>query len=112
MESLLPGPVFGSRIQKGKIMKKKFPQKKYYEIELDHDPRSRECTDELIGECSICIIGTRKPTYEEAEAFCREEMVAAGYEYIVAIREINHEDALGYIRAADEQKLPIFGLQI
>ena len=48
-------------------------ERKYYEIEFDNDVRCREFadSDETIGDYSICIIGERKPTYEEAEAFIK-----------------------------------------
>ena len=43
-------------------------ERKYYEIEFDNDVRCRDFadSDETIGDYSICIIGERKPTYEEA----------------------------------------------
>lgn len=82
--------------------------KKYYEIEFDHDPRGREWSDECVGDYSICIIGERKPTIEEAEEFCKKDMEQMGYEYVVAIREIDSDEAHTFFDMAQEDKFPVF----
>ena len=83
-------------------------ERKYYEIEFDNDVRCREYTDETVGDYSICIIGERKPTYEEAENFCKEDMKTMGYKYVVAIREIDSEEAHTFFDMDNEEKFPVF----
>lgn len=82
--------------------------KKYYEIEFDNDVRCRDDTDETIGEYSICIIGKRKPSYKEAEEFCKEDMKITGYKHVVAIREIDAYEAHTFFDMENEDKFPVF----
>ena len=82
---------------------------KYYEIEFDNAPRGREWSDESIGDYSICIIGKRKPTIKEAEEFCKKDMDQMGYKYVVAIREIDSDEAHTFFDMSQEEKLPVFG---
>lgn len=81
----------------------------YYEIEFDHEPRAREWSDESIGDYSICIIGKRKPTIKEAEEFCKKDMEQMGYEYVVAVREIDSNEAHMFFDMTQEEKFPVFG---
>lgn len=82
--------------------------KKYYEIEFDNDTRCRDDTDETVGEYSICIIGKRKPSYKEAEEFCKEDMKITGYKHVVAIREIDAYEAHTFFDMENEDKFPAF----
>ena len=84
--------------------------RKYYEIEFDNDVRCREFadSDETIGDYSICIIGKRKPTYEEAEAFCKEDMEKMGYKYVVSVREIDSDEAHNFFDMENEKNFPVF----
>ena len=85
-------------------------ERKYYEIEFDNDVRCRDFadSDEIIGDYSICIIGERKPTYEEAEAFCKEDMEKMGYKYVVAVREIDSDEAHNFFDMENEKNFPVF----
>lgn len=84
--------------------------RKYYEIEFDNDVRCRDLadTDETVGDYSICIIGERKPTYEEAEEFCKEDMKKTGYKYVVAVREIDPDEAHSFFDMENEKSFPVF----
>lgn len=81
---------------------------RYYEIEFDNDVRCREYTDETVGDYSICIIGERKPNYQEAEEFCKEDMKQMGYKYVVAIREIDDYEAHHFFYMEKEELFPVF----
>lgn len=48
--------------------------KRYFEIEFDNEPRGREWNENCVGDYSICIIGKREPSFEEAEQFCKSDM--------------------------------------
>lgn len=81
---------------------------RYYEIEFDNNIRGRESTDETVGDYSICIIGERKPNYQEAEEFCKKEMEQMGYKYVVAIIEIDDDEAYNFFDMKKESLFPIF----
>ena len=49
--------------------------KKYYEIEFG---TSKDLSDSY----SICIIGERKPSIEEAQEFCKTDLRLLGYEHV------------------------------
>ncbi len=80
---------------------------KYYEIEFDNNIKLRN-RDEVIGGCSICIIGEHKPTFEEAEMFCKKDMKNMGYKHVVAIREISSEEAHTFFDMENEKEFPVF----
>ena len=83
--------------------------KKYYEIEFDNEPRGRELSDdEYIGDYSICIIGKRKPTIKEAEEFCKNDMKQMGYKFVVAVREVDSDEAHSFFDMDNEEKYPVF----
>lgn len=82
--------------------------KKYYEIEFDHAPRGVEWNEDCIGDYSICIIGTRRPTCAEAADFCKADMQETGYEYVVSVREIDKEEAHTFFDMEHEDSFPVF----
>lgn len=82
--------------------------KKYYEVEFDHSPRGAEWNEDCIGDYSICIIGTRQPTFAEATDFCKSDMQKTGYEYVVSVREIDEEEAHTFFDMEQEDKFPVF----
>ena len=55
--------------------------KRYFEIEFDNFTRNRDPDGDIVGDYSICIIGVRKPTIQEAEQFCKHDMEITGYKY-------------------------------
>lgn len=81
---------------------------KYYEVEFDHDIRSREHGNETIGFYSICIRAMREPSYEEAEEFCKNDMMAMKMEHVVAIREIDDYESHQFFDMDEEERYPIF----
>ncbi len=83
--------------------------KKYYEIEFDNEPRGKELSDdEYIGNYSICIIGKRKPTIKEAEEFYKNDMKQMGYKFVVAVREVDSDEAHSFFDMDNEEKYPVF----
>ena len=62
----------------------------------------------LIDTYSICILGTRKPTIEEAMEFCEKDMKEFGYESITDIIEIDYEEAHNFFDMENEDSLPVF----
>lgn len=84
-------------------------EKKYYEIEFDNAPRGRDWNENCIGDYSICIIGTRKPTFEEAEEFCKVDMEEMKYKYVVGVTEIDKEEAHTFFDMENDDKFHVFG---
>ena len=69
---------------------------KYYEVEFDHDIRSREHGNETIGFYSICIRAMREPSYEEAEEaqkFMRSEAEKSG----IPVKSVESEIILSMV---------------
>lgn len=82
--------------------------KKYFEIEFDNDKRARDTDGDIIGDYSICIIGERKPSIEEAEEFCKKDMDKMGYKYVVSVNEIDEEEAHTFFDMEKENSFPVF----
>ena len=74
----------------------------YYECEFGFDKPEK-------GTYSICIKGLRKPTPEEAEAFCRRDMANLGLVKCLAVDEIDHDNAVLSYDMDNEDNFPIFG---
>lgn len=84
---------------------KEFPTKnsiKFYEIEVDNDPTAEN------GEYSTCILGRRQPNIEEAEKFLQKDMETIGCKHVVAVNEINKEEAYASYLMAEDSDKPIF----
>lgn len=84
--------------------------KRYFEIEFDNFTRNRDTDGDIVGDYSICIIGVRKPTIQEAEQFCKHDMEITGYKYVVNVLEIDREAAHKFFDMENEDRLPIFGI--
>jgi hypothetical protein len=82
--------------------------KRYFEIEFDNEPRGREWNENCVGDYSICIIGKREPSFEEAEQFCKSDMEKTGYKYVVGVTEIDAEEAHNFFDMEQEDKFPVF----
>lgn len=83
--------------------------RRYFEIEFDHEPRNQKCIDgDVIGDYSICILGRREPSIEEATEFCKEDMKNMGYEYVVNVREIDEDEAHTFFDMERENEFPVF----
>lgn len=50
----------------------------------------------------------REPSYEEAEEFCKNDMMAMKMEHVVAIREIDDYEAHQFFDMDEEERYPIF----
>lgn len=82
---------------------------RYFEIDFDNAPRNQDDWDgDCVGKCSICILGERTPTIQEAAEFCRKDMEEMGYEYVVNVKEISREEARTFIDKEDEGRVPVF----
>ena len=77
---------------------------KYYEVEFDHDIRSREHGNETIGFYSICIRAMREPSYEEAEEFL-EECMAVVVKNIKEVKEYLDESGMDVEGMSKEELL-------
>lgn len=81
--------------------------KKYYEIEISkHTKRGKQ------NETSMCILGVREPTIEEAGKFLAHDIVFV-YKctHVDAVREISQEEAYSaYSMDEIEADLPVFGI--
>ena len=75
--------------------------KKYYEVEFG---TSKDLSDSY----SICIIGERKPSIEEAQEFCKTDLQALGYEHVTDVLEISADEAHRFFDMENEATLPIF----
>jgi hypothetical protein len=74
---------------------------KYYEVEFG------KRTDET-DVFSMCIVGKRKPTIEEAEKFLASDLEMMGYDYVTEVLEIDHDEAHNFFDMERENQFPIF----
>lgn len=78
---------------------------KYYELEF-----LIECFDgEIRHTTSMCVLGYRKPTIEEAKEFWKTDCEMYGDESLVAIYELSEEEAHDGFDMSRESEYPIFG---
>lgn len=85
------------------------PVIRYFEIEFDNVPRNQEGWEgDTIGDYSICILGEREPTIQEATEFCKEDMKQMGYKYVVNVLEIDQEEARTFFDMEREKEFPVF----
>lgn len=75
---------------------------KYYEVVF----RSRKS---LTDTNSICIKATRKPTFREAEEFCKEDIKKMGYDYVIEVIEMTEQEAYIFFDMETECKWLVFG---
>lgn len=81
---------------------------RYFEIEFSNDNTIDRSTEGHETDCSICIIGTRCPSFEEATIFCKTDMEKLKRKYVVSITEISKEEAYNYYDMENEDNLPVF----
>lgn len=82
---------------------------RYFEIEFDNEPRNQENTDgDTIGDYSVCILGEREPSIQEAAEFCKADMEKMGYKYVVNVLEIPQKEARTFFDMEREKDFPIF----
>lgn len=75
---------------------------KYYEVEFG---KRKDETDVF----SMCIVGIRKPTIEEAEKFLAEDLEIMGYDHVNEVIEIDFEEAHNFFDMERENNFPVFG---
>lgn len=75
---------------------------KYYEVEFG------KRTDET-DVFSMCIVGVRKPTIEEAEKFLASDLEMMGYDYVTEVLEIDYDEAHNFFDMERENDFPVFG---
>ena len=86
---------------------------KFFEVEFDNIPRNQSDYDgDVVGEYSICILGMRKPTLEEAAEFCAKDMEIMNYKYVVNVIEIDIEEAKTFFDMSNMDRFPIFGKEV
>ena len=73
--------------------------KKYFEVEFETNEKDNP---------TICIIGTRKPSIDEAEKFCAEDMEQFNYDKVIAVRELTERDAYKLYDMEDIVEFPVF----
>lgn len=59
---------------------------------------------------SMCVLGYRKPTIEEAKEFWKKDCELYGDETLIDVYEITKEEAYGGYDMSRENELPIFGI--
>jgi hypothetical protein len=75
---------------------------KYYEVEFSKK-------DDKTDMYSICILGIKKPTIEEAQMFLKKEIEVMGYDYVSDVLEITYEEAHEFFDMEREDEFPVFG---
>lgn len=75
---------------------------KYYEVEFG----KREDETDVF---SMCIVGVRKPTIEEAEKFLASDLEMMGYDHVNEVIEIDFEEAHNFFDMERENNFPVFG---
>lgn len=82
---------------------------KYYEVEFG---KSVELNDDSFcntpDRYSMCILGKRMPTYEEAETFCKKDMELMGYDVVTDVLEIDYDEAHNFFDMENESQFPVF----
>lgn len=78
-------------------------QMQYFEAEF-----AKGTPDNYTSDCSICIIGRREPTTEEASEFCREDLKRMKYDFVSNVTEISQEEAHRFFDMEHEDAFPIF----
>lgn len=82
---------------------------RYFEIEFDNEPHNQEdWNGDIIGDYSICILGEREPSIQEATEFCALDMKMMGYKYVVNVLEIDQEEARMFFDMERENEFPVF----
>lgn len=88
---------------------------KFYEIIFgshveDNANRERGLDTELAEnhQGSICILGVKKPTREQAEQFCSEDMREFGWDYVFSVAEITEEEAKNAYDLDNIEDWPVF----
>lgn len=75
---------------------------KYYEVEFGKK-------DDKTDVYSICILGIKKPTIEEAQMFLAKDIEMMDYDYVSDVLEITYEEAHEFFDMEREGELPVFG---
>ena len=79
---------------------------RYFAIEFDKEPRNQDNLEgDTVGEYSICILGEREPSIQEAAEICSEDMKIMGCKYVVNVSEIEQEEARHFFAW---KELPVF----
>lgn len=80
-------------------------EKKYYEVEF---ARYIGDFEDYTSDYSICIIGKRDPSIEEAKEFCKEDLQRLGYDFVSNVFPISCEEAHEFFDMENEDTFPIF----
>lgn len=75
---------------------------RYFEVEFG---KKQDAADVF----SMCIVGVRKPTIEEAEKFLADDLNKMGYDHVTEVLEIDYEEAHKFFDMERENDFPIFG---
>lgn len=75
---------------------------KYYEVEFG----KREDETDVF---SMCIVGVRKPTIEEAEKFLASDLEMMDYDHVTEVLEIDYDEAHNFFDMERENNFPVFG---
>ena len=80
-------------------------ENKYYEVEF-----ARYIGDfgDYASDYSICIIGKKEPTPEEATKFCKEDLQRLGYDFVSNVFPISFEEAHRFFDTENEKEFPVF----
>lgn len=80
-------------------------ENKYFEVEF-----ARYIGDfgDYTSDYSICIIGEREPTTEEATEFCKEDLQRLGYDFVSNVFPLSSEEAHNFFDMENEEAFPIF----
>lgn len=81
--------------------------KNYYEVEFAKHIENKNSGD-YISDYSICIIGKREPSTEEATDFCKEDLRKLGYDFVSNVLPLSYEEAHKFFDMTKENELPIF----
>ena len=82
---------------------------RYFEIDFDNEPRNQDDMEgDYVGDCSICILGKRRPSVQEAAEFCKKDMQEMGYNYVVNVLEITEYEARTFFDMEKEKEFPVF----
>lgn len=80
---------------------------KYFEVEF---ARYIGKFGDYISDYSICIVGKREPSTEEATDFCKEDLKKLGYDFVSNALPLSVDEAHEFFDMENEETFPVFGL--
>lgn len=80
-------------------------KKNYFEAEF---AKWADDGKDYTSDMSICIVGTREPSPEEATDFCKGDLEKLGYDFVSNVFPLSDYEAHEFFDMAEEDSFPVF----